>query len=309
MAAESLRVPAQSRTSRPAGPGTFLRTASDAVPPSGLVLLAILSVQMGAGLAKDLFAQLPPSAVVFLRIAMSALIMGVVARPGLRGLTRADAGVGVMFGVTLGVMNLSFYESLSRLPMGIAVSIEFLGPLGVAVVASRRRLDLLWVATAAAGVVLLAPWGTAGARISWAGIGFALVAAACWAAYIVLSAAAGRRFPGTTGLSFALIVSFLLVAPVGVATGGAGLLRPELLLTGLGVGLLSSVIPYSIELEALRRMPKRVFGILMSLEPAVAALVGLLVLGEVLDAREWAAVACVVAASVGAARGARRSVE
>ncbi|GHH71390.1 threonine transporter RhtB [Streptosporangium violaceochromogenes] len=309
MTAESLRVPAEPRTSRRARPGTLLRAASDAIPPSGLVLLAILSVQVGAGLAKDLFAQLPPSAVVFLRTAMGALIMGLIARPGLRGLSRADAGIGVMFGVTLSVMNLSFYESLSRLPMGIAVSIEFLGPLGVAVAASRRRLDLLWVATAGAGVVLLAPWGAAGARISWAGIGFALVAAACWAGYIVLSAAAGRRFPGTTGLSFAMIVSFLLVAPVGVATGGTGLLRPELLLAGLGVGLLSSVIPYSIELEALRRMPKRVFGILMSLEPAVAALVGLLVLGEMLDAREWAAVACVVVASVGAARGSRGSVE
>ncbi|MET8337011.1 EamA family transporter [Streptosporangium canum] len=305
MTAEALPGPAEPYKPGLPRPGALLRAASDAIPPSGLVLLAILSVQVGAGFAKDLFSQLPPSAVVFLRIAMGALIMGVVARPRLKGLTRVDVGLGVAFGVTLGVMNLSFYEALARLPMGIAVAIEFLGPLGVAVAASRRRLDLLWVALAGSGVVLLAPWGTAASRISWAGIGFALVAAVCWAGYILLSAAVGQRFPGTTGLSFAMIVSFLLIAPVGIGTGGADLFQPELLLIGLGVGLLSSVIPYSIELEALRRMPKQVFGILMSLEPAVAAMVGLLVLGEVLDVREWAAIGCVVVASVGATRAPR----
>ncbi|MEV8631060.1 EamA family transporter [Streptosporangium sp. NPDC051023] len=305
MTAEALHGPAEPYKPGLPRPGALLRVASDAVPPSGLVLLAILSVQVGAGFAKDLFAQLPPSAVVFLRIATGALVMSVIARPRLRGLTRADVGVGIAFGVTLGVMNLSFYQALAQLPMGIAVAIEFLGPLGVAVAASHRRLDLLWVALAGSGVALLAPWGTAASRISWAGIGFALIAAVCWAVYILLASAAGRRFPGATGLSFAMIVSFLLVAPVGVAAGGADLLRPELLLIGLGVGLLSSVIPYSIELEALRRMPKRVFGILMSLEPAVAAMVGLLVLGEVLEVREWAAIGCVVVASVGATRTSR----
>ncbi|WP_436759885.1 EamA family transporter [Streptosporangium sp. V21-05] len=303
MTAEALHGPAEPYKRGLPRPGALLKAASDAVPPSGLVILAILSVQVGAGFAKDLFSQLPPSAVVFLRIAAGALIMGAVARPRLRGLSRTDIGAGVAFGVTLGVMNLSFYEALARLPMGIAVAIEFLGPLGVAVAASRRRLDLLWVALAGSGVVLLAPWGTAASRISWAGIAFALVAAACWAGYILLSASVGRRFPGSTGLSLAMIVSCLLVAPVGITSGGTDLLQPELLLIGLGVGLLSSVIPYSIELEALRRMPKRVFGILMSLEPAVAALVGLLVLGEVLQVREWAAIGCVVIASVGATRG------
>ncbi|GAB2476261.1 EamA family transporter [Streptosporangium sandarakinum] len=304
MTAEGLPGPAEPYRRGLPGPGALLRTASDAIPPSGLVLLAILSVQLGAGFAKDLFTQLPPSAVVFLRIAMSALVLGLVARPRLRGLTRADVAAGVAFGVILGVMNLSFYEALARLPMGIAVAIEFLGPLGVAVAASRRRLDLLWVLLAGSGIVLLAPWGAA-AGTSWAGIAFALVAALCWAGYILLSAAVGRRFPGTTGLSFAMIVAFVVIAPLGVGTGGADLLRPEVLLIGLGVGLLSSVIPYSIELEALRRMPKQVFGILMSLEPAAAALIGLVVLGEVLEAREWAAIACVVVASVGATRSTR----
>ncbi|MEV0970508.1 EamA family transporter [Microtetraspora glauca] len=284
-----------------AGPGALLRAASDSIPPPGLVLLAILSVQVGAGLAKNLFAELSPSAVVFLRIAIGALILVPVARPRLRGLTRRDLAVGAAFGLSLGLMNLSFYEALARLPMGIAVAIEFIGPLTVAVVASRRRLDLLWVALAGAGVILLAPWGGADGA-DWVGIGFAALAGALWAAYIVLSAATGARFPGSSGLALAMVVATIAVAPVGVASGGADLLRPEILLLGAGVGLLSSVIPYSIELEALRRMPKRVFGILMSLEPAVAAMVGLLVLGEFLEVREWAAIGCVVIASIGATR-------
>ncbi|MED7923457.1 EamA family transporter [Nonomuraea sp. LP-02] len=282
-------------------PGNLLRAAADSIPPSSLVLLAIFSVQLGAGLAKELFAVLPPSAVVFLRIAAGALIMGAFVRPRLKGLTWRDWAVGVGFGLTLALMNLSFYEALARLPMGIAVAIEFLGPLGVAVAASRRRIDLLWVTLAGTGVALLAPWGDS-ASASWAGIGFALVAGACWAGYILLSAAAGRRFPGTSGLAFAMMVSAVVIAPVGVTTGGADLLQPHLLLIGVGVGLLSSVIPYSLELQALRRMPPQVFGILMSLEPAVAALIGVLLLGEILHAQHWVAIVCVVAASLGSTR-------
>lgn len=287
-------------------PGSLLRSAADSIPPSGLVVLAIFSVQLGAGFAKELFAALPPSAVVFLRITAGALIMGAFARPRLKGLSWRDWAVGLGFGLTLALMNLSFYEALSRLPMGIAVAIEFLGPLGVAVAASRRRVDLVWVGLAAAGVALLAPWGES-ATVQWAGIGFAMLAALGWAAYILLSAAAGRRFPGTSGLSFAMIVSAVVIAPVGATTGGAELLRPELLLIGLGVGLLSSVIPYSLELQALRRMPKHVFGILMSLEPAVAALIGVLLLSELLHAQQWAAIICIVAASLGSTRAARRA--
>ncbi|MFC4121268.1 EamA family transporter [Nonomuraea zeae] len=286
-------------------PGSLLRTAADSIPPSGLVLLAIVSVQLGAGFAKELFAALPPSAVVFLRIAAGALIMGSLVRPRLKGLAWRDWAVGIGFGVTLAVMNLVFYEALARLPMGIAVAIEFLGPLGVAVAASRRRIDLLWVGLAGAGVVLLAPWGQS-ASVNWAGIAFAMVAGACWAGYILLSAAAGQRFPGTTGLSFAMIVSAVVIAPIGITTGGAELWQPELLLIGLGVGLLSSVIPYSLELQALRRMPKQVFGILMSLEPAVAALIGVLVLSEFLHVQQWAAIICIVAASLGSTRVSKR---
>ncbi|MEU7897941.1 EamA family transporter [Nonomuraea sp. NPDC049152] len=281
--------------------GGLLRTAADSMPPSGLVMLGIVSVQLGAGFAKELFAALPPSAVVFLRIVTGALILGAVSRPRLKGLSWRDWAVGLGFGVTLAVMNLSFYEALARLPIGIAVAIEFLGPLGVAIAASRRRLDLLWAVLAAAGIALIAPWNES-ASVSWLGIGFALVAGACWAAYILLSAAAGSRFPGTTGLSFAMIVSAVVVAPVGVTTGGADLLQPSLILIGLGVGLLSSVIPYSLELQALRRMPTHVFGILMSLEPAVAAIIGVVLLGEILHVQQWAAIICIVAASLGATR-------
>lgn len=301
MTADAVDGPFDGFESRPPKPGAFLRSASDSIPPSGLVVLAIFSVQLGAGFAKELFAALPPSAVVFLRIAAGALIIGLVARPRFKGLTWRDVGVGVAFGATLALMNLSFYEALARLPMGIAVAIEFLGPLGVAVAASRRRLDLLWVGLAAVGVALMAPWSES-ATVSWLGIGFALVAGVCWAGYILLSASVGRRFPGASGLSLAMIVSALLIAPVGISTGGADLLQPELLLIGLGVGLLSSVIPYSLELNALRRMPKHVFGILMSLEPAAAALVGLVVLGEILGVQQWAAIICIVAASLGATR-------
>ncbi|MEU4547825.1 EamA family transporter [Nonomuraea dietziae] len=283
--------------------GGLLRSAADSVPPSGLVLLAIFSVQLGAGFAKELFTALPPSAVVFMRIVASALILGAVSRPKLRGLAWRDWAVGLGFGVILAVMNLSFYEALARLPIGIAVAIEFLGPLGVAIAASRRRVDLLWVALAGAGIALIAPWSES-AAVSWLGIGFALVAGACWAGYILLSAAAGQRFPGTTGLSFAMMVSVVVVAPVGITTGGADLLQPSLILIGLGVGLLSSVIPYSLELQALRRMPKHVFGILMSLEPAVAALIGLVLLGEFLHVQQWVAIICIVAASLGATRSA-----
>jgi threonine/homoserine efflux transporter RhtA len=213
---------------------------------------------------------------------------------------RDDLVVAGAFGLTLATMNFSIYESFSRIPLGIAVTIEFLGPLGVAVAFSRRWLDLIWVALAGAGVVLLMRDDSG--RVTAVGIAFALLAAAAWAGYILLSAETGRRFPGSSGLAIASVVATVLVLPVGVTAGGADLLRPELLLIGAVIGLLSSVIPYSFELEALRRMPAKVFGILMSLEPAVAALVGLVVLGEVLEAPEWAAIACVVVACLGATR-------
>jgi len=279
-------------------------TRLDAVPATGLVLLGIVSVQVGAGLAKNLFDVLPPSAVVTLRLATSTVVLVALTRRSLRARmgrwSRRDLAVAVAFGVVLATMNVSIYESIARIPLGIAVTIEFLGPLGIAVAFSRRRLDLIWVLLAAGGVLLLTRGDADSVNV--AGVGFALLAAAGWAAYILLSAATGRRFPGSSGLALASVVGTLLVLPLGAATGGTDLLRPEFLMIGAGIGLLSSVIPYTVELEALRRMPAKLFGILMSLEPAVAALVGFVIVGEVLDAREWVAIGCVVAACLGATR-------
>ena len=264
----------------------------------GLVLAAVASLQLGAAFAVELFDELGPGGAAFLRLAFAAGVLWALWRPR----PGRDAGVAVAFGVALGLMNLCIYEAMDRLPMGVAVTIEYSGPLLVAVLASRRPRDGLWVLLAAAGIVLLADprGGTADAT----GIAFALGAAAFWAAYIHLSQRTGQAFPGATGLALAMPVGALLVAPVGIAQGGAALLRPELLAAGLAVALASSVLPYSLELEALRRLPAGVFGVLMSLGPAVAALAGFAVLGQALGARELVALVLVVVASAGAAAGA-----
>ncbi len=208
------------------------------------------------------------------------------------------------FGISLAGMNFSFYEALDRIPLGVAVTLEFVGPLGVAVVGSRRALDLLWVVLAAAGILLLAD--LSGGGTDAAGVGLALLAGAFWAGYILLSARVGRVFPGGSGLALAMLVASATLIPVGIADGGADLLTAEVLAVGMAVAVLSSVIPYSLELEALRLLPERVFGVLMSLDPAMAALAGFVVLGEVLGARELVAIGLVVAASAGAARTAER---
>jgi inner membrane transporter RhtA len=282
---------------------TGSRLSLGSVPPPALILLGIVSVQVGAGLAKNLFGRISPDAIVMLRLLSSAVVLTVMARSALRDLRRLrswrDLGVAVLFGLTLAGMNFTFYQAMARIPLGVAVTIEFLGPLTVSIVASRRRLDLLWGFLALGGVAMLA---RGGGDVPLTGVAFALLAAVGWAAYILLSGATGKRFSGSSGLAIASVVGATAMMPVGIATGGAALLDPKILLIGLGVGLLSSVIPYSLELEALRRVPARVFGILMSLEPAVAALVGLVFLGEVLLWREWLAVGCVIAACVGATR-------
>jgi inner membrane transporter RhtA len=275
----------------------------DSVPPPALILLGIVSVQIGAGLAKNLFARSSPEAVVMMRLLTSAVVLGVMYRSALRDLRRLhswrDIGVAALFGLTLAAMNACFYQALSRLPLGIAVTIEFLGPLSVAILASLRRLDLVWALLALGGVAMLA---RGGGDVTLTGVAFALLAAAGWATYIMLSGATGRRFSGSSGLAVASIVGAIVMLPVGIGTAGTRLLDPELLVVAAGVGLLSSVIPYSLELEALRRVSARLFGILMSMEPAVGALVGLVFLGEVLQWREWLAIGLVIAACVGATR-------
>ena len=297
-----------------------------AVPASALVLTSVVSVQVGAGLAGRMFSQVTPGTMTELRLWTAAAAMAAL---GGRGLVRSvselvreqawrDSAVVLAFGVTLGIMNFSIYQSFARIPLGIAVTIEFLGPLAVAVASSRRLVDLAWVALAGAGVALLSDGWSSFARgaarsgppavgLAVAGVAFALLAAVGWAAYILLSASTGRRFPGSSGLVIAMVVAALVVTPASAVTGSAGHgspLRPGVLGTGVAVGLLSSVIPYRLEMEALRRIPARIFGIWMSLEPAVAAVVGLILLSETLAPREWAAIACVIVACAGAARGA-----
>jgi inner membrane transporter RhtA len=270
--------------------------------PVWLVLVGILSVQLGAAIAKDLFGVISPTGMVWLRLVTSAVLLGLIARPVLRGRTSSDWWVVVGFGVSLGLMNWSIYQAFARIPLGIAVTIEFVGPLTLAVLGSRRPRDLVWVGLAAAGVVLL---GLQPGDVTLAGALFALLAGACWAAYILLSARTGTRWPGLDGLAVASVVGTLLLTPWALADSGSDLIDPKVLAVGAAVGLLSSVIPYSCELVALRTIRPAVFSILMSLEPAAAALAAMLVLEEFLSVVQWLALACVMAASVGATRSSR----
>jgi len=314
-----------------AGPGAGPPDAAGLhrIPSPLLLGTGILSVQLGAGIAARMFGTVPAAGLTGLRLWAAALVLGLLGlRPAIRAVRgvvadRAwrDALVVAAFGATLGIMNFSIYQAFARIPLGIAVTIEFLGPLTVAVAASRRLIDLLWVALAAAGIALLGTAGVSAAKLGGAATGsaapsgsaeltgviFALIAAAAWACYILLSASTGRRFPGSAGLVIAMAIAAVVVTPAAVASAGRVLLRPAVLGTGLAIGLLSSVIPYRFELETLRRVPARVFGIWMSLEPAVAALVGVVLLSQSLSVPQWLAVGCVIAASAGAALGAGRS--
>ena len=280
-----------------------MKNVAGSVPPPGLVMLAIFSVQLGAAIAKSLFDELGPGGTVFLRIAFAAIVLLVLWRPKLGGYARGDYTVAVVFGLTLVAMNFSLYMALDRIPLGVAVTLEFVGPLGVAVAGSRRLLDLLWVVLAAGGILLLAPLGVLGeSDLDPVGVLFALTAGLFWASYILLSARTGSIFPGNTGLVISLCIGTVILLPVGIAGGGMALLDPWLLLMGFGVAMLSSAIPYSLEMEALRKVPARVFGVLMSLEPAVAAILGFLVLGEKLSLKAVAAILLVTVAAAGASR-------
>jgi inner membrane transporter RhtA len=275
----------------------------DRIPPTVLVVAAVSSVQFGAALAKSLFDEVGPAGTVFLRVLFAAVVLVAVWRPAVGGRSRADWRLIALFGLCLGAMNLAFYEALERIPLGIAVTIEFVGPLGVAIAGSRRSLDLAWVVLAAAGIVLLSDFGSA--DLDGLGVVLALVAGGFWAAYILLSARVGRAFPGGGGLALAMVAAAAMLVPVGVADAGGELLVPGVLAVAFAVAMLSSAIPYTLEMEALRRMPAGVFGVMMSIEPAVAALAGFIVLDEGLATRELVAILLVVAASAGAARNAR----
>jgi inner membrane transporter RhtA len=266
----------------------------------GLVLGAVCSVQAGAAVAKSLFSTLGPPGVVWLRLGFGSLALWAIARPPIRGRSRADLRLVGVLGVVLASMNLSFYEALDRAPLGVVVTIEFLGPLAVAVIGSRRALDLVWVGFAGLGVALLANGG--GRSVHPAGVVLALVAGCLWAVYILISVPIGRAWPGATGLAAAMALGCVLVLPWGLVSAHGHLGDPKLVGAAVGVGVLSSALPWSMELEALRRLPSHVFSVMLSLEPAVAALVGFVLLHEHLRARAWFAIGLVVLASAGAAR-------
>jgi inner membrane transporter RhtA len=268
------------------------------VPAPVLVLAAVVSVQFGGAMAATLIPLVGVFGSVALRLTLAAAVLLVIVRPHLRGRSAGDWLVAGAFGAVLAIMNLCFYGALARIPIGVAVTIEFIGPLVLATVLSHRRKDLLAVAGATVGVILISGvTNTSWAEVDLIGLGLAIAAGASWAAYIVCSGRTGARFAQLDGLAIAMTIAAVLVAPIGAVTGGSALWTPDALWRGGVIAVLSSVLPYSLELIALRRLAAHVFGILLSLEPAVAALAGLLVLGQHLTAVQLLGMTCVVAAS------------
>jgi len=269
--------------------------------PAALLLVAggIVSLQMGAAAAKQIFPAVGSGGAVLLRLAVGAVILAAVARPRLDSVRP----LALLFGAVLAVMNLCFYASLTRIALGPAVTVEFLGPLVLAVVTSRRRLDALWALLAFAGVAALS-WEGPGQRVDAVGLALAGAAGAAWAAYIVLSQRLGAVAPGFGGLAVAVAAAAVVAAPVGIAQGGVRLAEPRVLLFGAAVGVLSSAVPYALEFLALRRLPASIFGILMSIEPVVAAVIGFALLGEGLRVVQAAGIVlvCVASAAVTAGR-------
>ena len=274
------------------------------VSPLLLVLAATVSVQFGAALAVTLFDRVGAVGSTFLRLALASLMLIAVSRPKIRGWTGAQYRLALAFGISLGVTNMLFYAALGRLPVAVTVTIEFLGPISVAAAYSRRWAEGLWVLLAAGGIVLMtAPWSQTGS-LDLVGVALALMAAAGWASYILLAARAGKLFSGRDVLTIAMVVATAAAAVPGILDGGRMLLDPSVLAVGVVVAILSMVIPFSFEFEALRRMPARVFGVLMSLEPTVAVVAGIVVLNQRLALRELIAIALVVIASIGVTRSA-----
>jgi inner membrane transporter RhtA len=274
--------------------------------PALAVLGSVTSLCIGTSFAKKLFPLIGAEGTSALRVGFSALVLLIVWRPWRWPLSRRDAGFVIRYGLTLGVMNLLFYMALRTIPFGIAVAIEFSGPLAVAMLGSRRAVDFLWLAFAVTGLAMLLPFG-GHQSIDPTGVMFALGAAVCWALYILFGKQAGHLHAGHS-VSLGLVAASLVVVPYGVAHAGASLLDPKILLAGLGVAIVSSAIPMSLEMMALKRLPSETFGIMVSLEPAVASLLAMLLLGEILAVSQWTAIGFIVAASIGSTITARRSV-
>ncbi|MEU3369447.1 EamA family transporter [Streptomyces sp. NPDC006660] len=271
-----------------------------AFAPVALVVAGGMSVQFGAALAVTLMPRAGAAGVVTLRLVAAAVVLLLICRPGLRGHSRADWGTVVAFGVAMAGMNGLFYQAVDRVPLGVAVTLEVLGPLTLSVFASKRLVNVVWAGLALAGVVLLGGGGFGG--LDLVGAAYALGAGVCWAVYILFSARTGRRFPQADGLALAMAVGAVVFLPIGVAQAGTALLVPSTVALGAAVAVLSSVLPYTLELLALRRLPASTFAILMSLEPAIAAAAGFLILDQSLSWPQALAIGLVIGASVGAVR-------
>lgn len=278
---------------------TATRTLASSLLPVGLLLIAMASIQSGASLAKGLFPLIGAQGTTALRLIFASLIMLLALRPWRARFTAASLRTVVIYGIALGVMNLMFYMSLRSIPLGVAVALEFTGPLAVAIYASRRLVDFAWIGLAVFGLILLIPLGDTSQGIDLLGAGYAVGAGACWALYIVFGQKAGHD-NGVQTAALGVMIAALFVAPVGIAHAGAALLNPALIPAALGVAILSTALPYSLEMIALTKMPARTFGTLMSIEPAFGALSGLLFLHEVLSLTQWLAIASIIAASIGA---------
>jgi inner membrane transporter RhtA len=286
---------------RDAGP--LARTIA-AAPPPALLLVSIISIQLGAAVAVRLFEVLGPVSTTFLRVAFSAVLLLVATRPRIGAGARRHAGLLLLFGCSIGAMNMCFYGAIERIPLGVAVAIEFVGPLGVAVLTSRRPSHFAWVGLAVTGLVLLTP--DIGGDLDPVGVGLALAAGTGWAAFILISPRVARGV-GSAGLVLAMAVAAIFTIPFALAAGGLGRLDPWLLGGALAVAVLSTALPLSLEFEALRRMTARAYGVIVTLEPVAAALVGALVLGQALPPTALVAIACVTAAAIGVTLSDRRS--
>ncbi|SOD14826.1 EamA family transporter [Pedobacter xixiisoli] len=268
------------------------------IPPIPAVLLAITSVQGGAAIAKGMFPLLGATATVTLRIGLSAIILLLAYRPNFKKITATQWKLVSLYGISLGSMNLTFYLSLSRIPLGLAVTLEFIGPLILAIAASKKATDLIWAVMAAAGIALIAPW-SGESNVDMIGALLSLVAGGFWALYIIMGGKVSKAMDSGAAVSVGMLIASCVVLPFAFADGHLFDVTPKLLAMGLAIALLSSAIPFTLEMNALKHIPAKTFSILMSLEPAAAAICGLFFLHEYLSFNEWAAIALVVGASTG----------